>query len=152
MKKRIIIFISIAGILLLIYLIFIISISSPKREQINPTITPAQEETSQNIPAPSIPPEMKKEKELEGNYALERQKFLEDKPWILKLPLESDHYFISYDIEKEKFIVTIYFYKSSEIPKNQQIIQARKEALEALNKENVNFFKEDVEFVEFERN
>lgn len=151
MKRKIIIFISIVGILLLIYLIFILSISQPIKREVAPTIIPTQE-VIQYVSPPFVAPEMKKEKELEGNYALERQKFLEDKPWMLKLPLKSDNYFISYDIEKEKFLITIYFYKSSEIPKNQQIIQAKKEALEALNKENVNFFKEDVEFLEFERN
>ena len=73
---------------------------------------------------------MEQEKKAQESYAKDRQEFLSAKPWILKLPLKSGDYFISYDPENDTLLITLYY--SSEQAKSQQTEQAKANALAAI--------------------
>lgn len=81
---------------------------------------------------PTVPPELLQEKGVQEEYAKERAKFLQEKIWLLKLPLKSNSYFISYDPEQEEFLATIYFALSSSASKESQLSQAKQDAIEAI--------------------
>lgn len=99
-----------------------------------------------------IPFDVLKEKEAQQNYAEAREQFLKEHPWFLKLPLEHLSYFISYDTEKDEFLATIYFYSTSEFSKEEQLEQARKNALEAIrNLTGSDFYTKSVVFFETEK-
>lgn len=83
-------------------------------------------------PTPALSPEEQKEKEAQENYAKDRAAFLEEKPWVLKLPLKSPSYFISYDPEQDEFLATVYFSSASETPIDQQLAQSKRDAIEAI--------------------
>lgn len=82
-------------------------------------------------PTPSVFPEEQKEKEAQENYARDRAAFFEEKPWIRKLPLKSETYFISYDPEQDELLATIYFSPASEISIEEQLAQAKADVVEA---------------------
>lgn len=97
------------------------------------------------------PIELLREKEVQQNYAEEREQFLEEHPWFLELPLQHFSYFISYDSEKDEFLATIYFYPKSSFSKEEQLDQARKNAAEAIkNLTGSDFYTNRVVFFETE--
>ena len=49
------------------------------------------------------------------------------------------------------FIASVYYFSSSNVPREQQVSQAKQDALKALNNNGVDLFKEGVEFIEVKR-
>lgn len=109
-------------------------VSSPN---LIPTPTVFQGEIKPTFFAP-LTEDLIREKELETNYASDRKKLLEEKPWLLSLPLRSDNYFVSYDTEKNEFVIEIY----------KQVNKAKQNALEELKKIGVDTNKEKFIFME----
>lgn len=109
----------------------------------NPTPTPVN-----IIPRPTIPVEMIKEKVLQENYAKERAALLEEKPWLLQLPLKSTNYFISYDTERNEFVASIYAYSSPSITNEEQFEKARLDVVEAIRGLKVNPDKQSIIYIE----
>lgn len=150
-NKRLLYFLLGALFLVSTYIVFVFFIFNNKKpSNIKPMPTPTPT-TIKSVIEPSFSPELQKEKILEGNYARERQEFLKDKPWFLKLPFKSDNYFIIYNSEKGNFVASIYYFSSSNVSKEHQLSQAKQDALKALNNNGVDLFKEGVEFIEVER-
>src|SRR3989338_10480148 len=150
-NKRLLYFLLGAFCLVFIYMTFVFFIfNNKKASKIDPLLTPTPT-VFKSVIEPSFPPELQKEKILEENYAKERQDFLKDKPWFLKLPFKSDSYFIIYSPEDGNFIASVYYFSSSNVPREQQVSQAKQDALKALNNNGVDLFKEGVEFIEVKR-
>lgn len=108
-----------------------------------PTPSPTQAMLPTLSPYPS-----QKEKEFQQNYAEDRKNFLTKKPWILKLPLKSDNYFISYDPGPDEFLATIYYLSSSATSKEQQLEIARQDAIKAIRNLGVDTAKQRIVFFE----
>ena len=102
-------------------------------------------------PTPSLSPELETEKILQENYAQERERFFQEKPWALKLPLKSSNYFISYDPEQNEFLATIYFTTASEMPIEEQLNQSKQDALNAMRNVGIIVEQEKVIFFETEK-
>lgn len=110
--------------------------------------TPTENNNPSLSPNTTSLPETLKEKELQEAYGKERQRFLEEKLWVLELPLISNSYFISYDPELDEFLVTIYFSSIDADLKNQELSKAKREAIIAIEKlvrkeinENIVYFE-----------
>lgn len=150
-NKHLLYFLLGAFFLVFAYVVFVFFIFNNKKpSNIEPVLTPTPT-IIKFVDGPSFPPELQREKILEGNYAKERQEFLKDKPWFLKLPFKSDNYFIIYSPEDGNFIASIYYFSSSNVSKEQQVSQAKQDVLKALNNNGVDLFKESVEFIEVKR-
>ncbi|MDO8639885.1 MAG: hypothetical protein Q7R53_03075 [bacterium] len=137
MKKFIFIFI---GIFLIIVLLSFISLSQKNKTQTKPQPTPTI----------IIPTQMVEEKKLEGLYIKDRNEFLKSKPWVLKLPLKSDRYFISYDPGGNEILATIYFSVSSSIPKDQQLSEARQAVINVVKSVGVDLGVDRIVYFETE--
>lgn len=146
MKKWIVIAIVVGGIVLLGSLLFLIE--NRKETSSRPPLLPTPTRVQSNMFPLIVTPDMEKEKELETQYGLDRQVLLEEKPWLLQLPLQSYNYFVFYNVEKDQIIVDVYFYLSSPVDKSKQINDAKQDALYALNKAGMDTNKEKVVFVE----
>lgn len=113
---------------------------------VEPTITPF---VPNYTPPPNIPTGFLQQHRSDLQYAEERKKVLKEKPWLLKLPLQSNEYFVIYDTEKNEFIITIYYAKSaSSGEKEQQITNAKKNVLQAMREIDINLNREKVVFDE----
>lgn len=150
-NKHLLYFLLGAFFLVFAYIVFVFFVFNNKKpSNMKPILIPTPT-IIQSVIEPSFSPELQKERILEGNYAKERQEFLKDKPWFLKLPFKSDNYFIIYSPEDGNFIASIYYFSSSNVSKEQQILQAKQDVLKALNNNGVDLFKENVEFIEVRR-
>lgn len=111
-------------IIILLFLILVALIGllvfSPKKNTPNIEPIPVYTPTSPT-PAPIIQGATSQQQELqaEQNYAKERQKILSERPWILKMPIKNEDYFLTYDTELDVFDVTIYI--SSQSPADDQL-------------------------------
>lgn len=133
-----------------IFLFLIFAVFSPQKVK-RPTSFPTPTPVPQTFPT-FTPLEILREKEAQQNYAGAREQFLEEHPWYLGLPLEHFNYFISYDSEKDEFLATIYFYPAIGFSKEEQLDQARKDAIEAIrNLTGSDFYTNRVVFFETEK-
>ena len=114
---------------------------SPQRNDVYPT--PTIVKANINYPINS-----KNERELEANYAKDREVFIKEKPWIILMPLESSNYFVFYDSEEDKIRAKLYYFPSSIISKDEQLKLAKTDVLNTLNKVGVNIEKEKIVFLE----
>lgn len=127
-KILLVLVLSLALIVILLFAFFTIL---PTKKGLSPISFPTPTPVPKTFPIfPQF--DVLKEKEAQQNYAEAREQFLKEYPWFLKLPLEHFSYFISYDSEKDEFLATIYFYQKSDFSKEEQLDQARKNALEAI--------------------
>ncbi len=137
--KLIIIFLG----LILIMLVTLVVISNKKNVgNTEPIIvySPSPEPTTQVII------NQQEELQAEQNYGKERQRILSEKPWILKMPLKNEDYFLSYDTELDIFNATIYI--SSRYPENEQLNRVKQRISKDLinigvdvNKVRINYTK-----------
>lgn len=151
MNKKI--FVLIGGFALIIFVcILYIASFIMKAPEINTSISVTIVPTIiKDTVIPSFSVNQQKEKILEENYAKERQIFLNEKPWVLSLPLVSDNFFISYDPENSRFLVSIYYTSSDPSLKEEQLDIAKQEALEELKKINTDLNKEGILFKEVKK-
>lgn len=133
----------------LVLLLWLSLFSSQKKSIPLPVINSVPSPTTVIYPPASviINEEMKKEKVAEENYANDRKQFLEEKPWVLKLPLKSEQYFISYNPETDTILATIY-YKDDLLDKNQQLEIAKQNAKEAVVKIGIDLNNQKITFIE----
>ncbi len=98
----VIIFIVIYGI----YLIF----SSREETSVNPknVPTPASFNEKNNVPSQSFEKQMQYQSQSDHNFGQWQTDTYTTYPWYNKLPLQSDRYFVYFDLEKKKFIGSIY--------------------------------------------
>lgn len=101
-----------------------------------------------SFPNSSIPDEMQREKQAQENYAKARQDFLNEKPWISKLPLKSGDYFISYNPDEDSLLVSLYYSTSSDESKDQQIGRAKNDALLAMKNASIDTDKQIIKYIE----
>jgi len=143
MKKKIIFGIIICFFFLLGMFLFFLENKnkSPQRNDVYPT--PTIVKANINYPINS-----KNERELEANYAKDREVFIKEKPWIILMPLESSNYFVFYDSEEDKIRAKLYYFPSSIISKDEQLKLAKTDVLNTLNKVGVNIEKEKIVFLE----
>lgn len=147
-RKKIIFFLSLILAAILLFLSF--AVFTPKKIR-QPTPFPTPTPVPKTFPT-FIPFDVLKEKEAQQNYAEAREQFLKEHPWFLKLPLQHFSYFISYDSEKDEFLATIYFYSTSGFSKEEQLDQARKNALESIrNLTESDFYTNRIVFLETEK-
>lgn len=118
-----IIIISVAGV---IFITILLSGNSPKSSDIKTSSRPASRSSV------TVPKGLKNEQTLQENYGQIRKQYLNENPWILSMPVQSNNFFISFDSEKEEFLVSLYYYRSSNLSREEQINQAKDEALIAL--------------------
>lgn len=147
MKKIEIIFLSIAIVLA------IIVISTPlflPGQKPKPTPLPIQTFLPSPQPSPliSIPAEMQAEKTAQENYAKDRYEYIQSKPWVLKIPIKSDNYFVSYDSELDILVAELYYLENTDLDKNQQLSQAKDAALSAIISIGVDPNKQKIEYLE----
>lgn len=154
MNKKIFYFLA-ALVLISVFLILTIAsfLASKKPTPgfiINPTPTPFKKPVLS--PFSSLSASEAAEFKAELDYALERKRVLEEKPWLLKLPLEGDEYFVIYDTEKNEFHANLYFYEATNsAEKEKQISNAKEKALQAIKTLGVDLSKEKVSFDEIKR-
>lgn len=147
-RKKIILTIS---LVLVIAMLFVFLIVLTPKETRQPRTFPTPTPVPKVFPT-FIPFDVLKEKEAQQNYAAAREQFLKEHPWFIKLPLQHFSYFISYDSEKDEFLATIYFYSTSSFSKEEQLDQARKNALESIrNLTESDFYTNRVVFFETEK-
>jgi hypothetical protein len=152
--KKILIIIFILGLIFFVFslVLFLIKPKAPTSTiKTEPTPTPVhiKEPYPTNIQSN---PTLIEQYNAEKDYAEQRKKVLDDKPWLLKLPLQGSDYFIVYDTEKNQFIADIYSVPlvDPEI-KQQQLLEAKKRALSAIEGLGANLNQEKVVFIEGER-
>jgi hypothetical protein len=145
-KRTIILILSLLTIVLLLLWYFLQS--TPTKVPLAPFPTP----TIFKKPVQPVPPELLNEKMLQENYATKRQDILIDKPWLLKLPLQSSNFFLTYDSEKNEFLVTLYYSLAQGLPpKEQQIAQAKQDATDAGTKVGIFLIQEKVVYFEIRK-
>ena len=102
-------------------------------------------------PSPSSPPSAASPADLERikqeNYAKTREDYLQSRPWLSKLPLQSDNYFVSYNAS-DVFIVELYYSENSNLTKEQQLAQAKQDALNAMGNVGIDISKQQVQYLE----
>jgi hypothetical protein len=145
----------VALVLVFIFLVLTFAaILSGKKVIPQPGIAPTPTPFKKPIPSPfpSLSASEAAEFQVELNYALERKKVLEEKPWLLKLPLEGDEYFIVYDTEKSEFHANLYFYEATNsAEKEKQILNAKEKATQAIKNLGIDLSKEKISFDEIKR-
>lgn len=148
MRKKLLLFLLIITPLVLLSVFLAITSSGLKiKEKTSPT--PISTPTIfQKKPTPSLSTEEEKEKQLQENYARQRESEVKNKPWLLKLPLKSAAYFISYDPENDVFLATVYYYDSQPSSKEDQVAEAKKNATDAIRALGA---LEDIVFIEIKR-
>ena len=150
MKKIELILIIIVSILALIVIASVIFL--PKKS-IQPSPAPIQFFSPSPVSTPAINTSQKMglEKIKQENYAQAREEFIQAKPWVLKLPLKSDNYFITYDPDLDSLIVDLYYLDSSDT-KDQQLVQAKQDALSAMTTIGIDVNKQAIEYLERTKN
>lgn len=134
MKKVEISFLIIAVLLLLIVVLSIVLLSGRKPITETPiqVFSPSPTQPAARPVSPSIPPQLQAEKVSQENYAKNREEFIRSKPWVLKLPLKSDNYFVSYNPEIDTVVVELYYIENINTGKNQQVADAKQAAENAM--------------------
>jgi len=122
MKKKIII---VGAVFIFLIVTTVISFVSTKKEAPSPSSQISPTTTIAMPPISNFTPEQLEEKKLETNYANDKEKTLKDKPWLLKLPLKSTNYFISYSPETDEILVSLYYSTVSNISKTEQLSLAK---------------------------
>lgn len=146
MKKRFLYFFLIILFLTLALILFIFELSKNNSTPIPPSIpTPTPVKTIIKPKDPIFNQE--EEKKVEGNYALDRSLFLQQKPWVLKLPLKNNDYFVFYDVEKDEVVVKIY-YAIGLAEKNNQINLVKQAALDEIKTIGVDLNAQKIVFIE----
>lgn len=147
-KMTILVSVGIALLLLLfIYLIYLQNTSKPaEKGSALPTPTPVVV-----IPEPTLSAEMRTEKIAEEKYAIERKTALDEKPWLLKLPIRSDNYLVTYDTEKNEFIISLYVYIHSDSSSEDQIIKAKQDSSNALRELGLDPTRQRIVYMETTR-
>ncbi len=127
-KKKIIIILLVFFISILLLVLFSFGKSSTNIGTTPLAPTPTAFQTQNN----KGPQTSQQETDAQRNYANDRKSILKSKPWLLKLPLTSSDYFISYDTERNQFLVTVYYNIYSTIPREEQIASATNDAKVAI--------------------
>lgn len=136
-------------LILVLGMLIVLLVLSNKREggviESIPTYTPVSP-----TPVPFNRTNVSKEEQLqaEREYAKERQRILNEKPWILKMPLRNEDYFLSYDSELDVFDVTIYI--SPKYPKEEQVNRIKQRISKDLANIGVNVNKVKINYTEKE--
>lgn len=99
-------------------------------------------------PKSSVPPELESEKIKQENYAKSRGEFLTAKPWLLKLPLKTISYFISYNPNNDTLIVELYYLENSSLTKDQQLSQAKQDAVNTMIATGIDINKQPIKYLE----
>lgn len=151
MKKIEIIIILIVSFLVVIVLGSAIFLPGSKTEITQPpvpiqTFSPSPSPTK--APPISIPPELESEKIKQENYAKTKEEFILSKPWVLRLPLKSTNYFISYDPASDTVIAELYYLENNALTQEQQLSIARQTALNAMVLSGIDTNKQKVEYLE----
>lgn len=114
--------------LIFLILIFIVSLFTTKKIDDNigsltPTITPIEKIIPIQSPIPTISlsvkqiNEIKIQQQADTNFGQWQKEINDNKPWYDKLPLQTDKYFVYFDLKENKFIGQIY------VKENQEGIQ-----------------------------
>ena len=144
-------------LLIIFFICFLILIISVRffiknTTQENPPGTPPLFSPNPNAPfstiVPSTPPSLKQYATAQGKYAEIRQTFLQQKPWVLDMPIKAATYYIFYDAVADQVIVKLYSSTTSSVPVQDQLSSAKQQALDALKKENIDPNTQQVVFVE----
>lgn len=84
----------------------------------------------------------------EQEYAKERERILTAKPWILKMPLRNEDYWLSYDTEFDVFDALIYV--SPKFPRDEQIASKKQRIARDLSAIGVDVNKVKINYTEKE--
>lgn len=148
MKKTEIILIAVVVILFLT----VISSAILLRERKPTTVSPPPIQVFSPSPkppsSPSISENLEEERIKQENYAKAREEFFQTHPWALKIPLKSDNYFISYNPETDTLLVELYYLSEEEFSKEQQLAQARQDALQAMTEAGIDTSKQKIDYLE----
>lgn len=151
MKKTEIILFLIVGILTMVVILSFIFF----RNKPNGTPTPQPVLLFSPSPTPGsdlqIPPSLGQEREGQESYARAREEFLKAKPWVTKLPLKSNDYFVTYNPQTDRIIAEIYYSGVSEISVEQQLSQAKEKVRKALVNIGIDTQKQKIEYLEIAR-
>lgn len=134
-----------------VFLVLLIVISAlfffiTKQSENKQTPQPAKNLKQSTLPQAITPQDLDAEKNKQESYAKSRQDFLTAKPWVLKLPLKADNYFVSYNPNSDALIVELYYTGSQD--KNQQLLKAKHDALNAISSVGVDINKQKIEYTE----
>lgn len=146
-KPEIILMVAVA--LLALIVISSVLFFSGKKPETKPTLPPIQIFSPPPTPIPQviIPNELQEEKTKQENYARTREEYLQARPWLFKLPLKSDNYFVSYNAS-DAFVIELYYLENSNLTKEQQLDLAKQAALNTLTSQGVDINKQKIEYLE----
>lgn len=139
MKKTELIMVIITFTLLVIVIITLIFFQTGKNTTNQPTSTLDSSTTIQQ------------ESKAQQDYANSRGEFINNKPWILKLPLTGDNYFVSYDPENNQLLVTIYYTSNNIGEKQRQLNLARQQANQEIIDTQIDLNQENIKYIETKR-
>ena len=131
---------AVLGVLLIVLLLFVgvyFTISSrPPKKNTAVSISPSLVFTSvpplaTATPYPSIiqQKQIEQQKSSDIDWAQQAQKTTEQYPWLDKLPLKTDSYFVYFDTEKKQFIGKVYA-KESAVPEIKNIVISKLKELQ----------------------
>ncbi|MDP2649902.1 MAG: hypothetical protein Q8P10_03575 [bacterium] len=145
MSKRIIFLIIFLGICVVLFIFLALFSKQPTSQptKILPTPTIVQNNNGGNSGNNT-----KTQQELEDNYRQQRGEFLQQKPWVLSMPLRADNYFIFYDSGTDQIIVKLYITTLNEPQKTQEKNQALGAAQLSLKKIGVKLETQKISYVE----
>ena len=150
--KKLEVILTVTVVLLALIVVSSVIFFSGKKPEIKPTSPPIQIFSPTPLPTPSavIPQELESERIKQENYAKSSQEYLQARPWILKLPLKSANYFVSYN-SLDTFVIELYYSENSQLPKEQQLAQAKQAALDALISIGVDINQQKIEYLELSK-
>lgn len=95
-----------------------------------------------------LPPDLEKERVEQENYAKARQEFINQKPWVIRLPLKTEDYFVTYDPDSDIILVKLYYSSDDVTVKQRQLTQAKNRVLRAMTEIGVDTSQQKIEYME----